>query len=432
MTRPFCISAILLGCFCLPSSQALAQIRDAVVSRRFQQMDANRDGRITGDEAPLPMLVQRHDRDQDGALTMSEFRAAVETIRGRGENESARWKPSTFLEAIPQDAPIDPASVLAAAKYSAEHLGISFQVTLDGKTVYADYPNGGGPNRRHELASGTKTFNTALACVAVDEGWLRWDEKVSDTLTEWRSDRYKRDITVRQLLQLVGGLAPESQTPRQVPSYASAITNDGVHPPGKVYAYGPVPFQCFGELIKRKLSKQGESADPLDYLSRRVFDPLGITVGRWRRDSDGNPHLPSGAFLTADQWTRFGEMIRNGGGFAGKQVIAPETLQSCMIGSAANPAYGTGIWLNQPVSAAQRRSIPQLRLATEDMTKSDRIPADLIFAAGAGKQRLYIMPSLGLTVVRQADGIMQSMGPDRSKYSDREFLERLLAPVNPR
>jgi hypothetical protein len=52
--------------------------------------------------------------------------------------------------------------------------------------------------------------------------------------------------------------------------------------------------------------------------------------------------------------------------------------------------------------------------------KSDWLPDDLFMAAGAGKQRLYVIPSHKLVVVRQGD-LRASRG-----FSDAEFLDRLL------
>jgi hypothetical protein len=55
-----------------------------------------------------------------------------------------------------------------------------------------------------------------------------------------------------------------------------------------------------------------------------------------------------------------------------------------------------------------------------DIVKSDWLPDDLFMAAGAGKQRLYVIPSQKLVIVRQGD-----LAASRS-FSDAAFLDRLL------
>ena len=56
----------------------------------------------------------------------------------------------------------------------------------------------------------------------------------------------------------------------------------------------------------------------------------------------------------------------------------------------------------------------------EDIVRSDWLPEDLFMAAGAGKQRLYVIPSLKLVIVRQG-AFLGSRG-----FSDAEFLGFLL------
>jgi hypothetical protein len=48
-------------------------------------------------------------------------------------------------------------------------------------------------------------------------------------------------------------------------------------------------------------------------------------------------------------------------------------------------------------------------------------------AAGAGNQRLYVIPSKGLVIVRQTDRIME--GQRGRRFSDVEFLLTFLSPA---
>jgi CubicO group peptidase (beta-lactamase class C family) len=397
---------------------------------RFDSLDANKDGKISLSEAPRPGMVLLNDVDKDRALSPSEFETLMNrivdgTAASKGNEEP--WKAAKFAGEIPADASITKASVLAAAKYSAENRGISFLVMYDGELIYADYPNGGAIERAHELASGTKSFTGVTAIAAIEDGIIEsLDEKVCDTITAWKTDPMKSQITVRHLLTLTCGLTPESSDGRQVPRFASAIENKALAKPGDTFAYGPVPFQCFGEFLRLKLIARGLDESPLDYMNRRIFRPIGLEYGAWRMDEDGNPNLPSGAQLTATDWAKFGELIRLGGTWEGNEIVPLENLDQCLAGSDANPAYGFTFWLNQPVAQQFRRTNRQLRFATDDMTGSDVIPSDLIFAAGAGKQRLLISRDAKLVVVRQASGIVDSLNGKRDTFSDRKFMTRLM------
>jgi CubicO group peptidase (beta-lactamase class C family) len=184
--------------------------------------------------------------------------------------------------------------------------------------------------------------------------------------------------------------------------------------PGEHFAYGPAPFQIFGEIMRRKTN-----GDPVVYLQRHVLDAIGIQPTQWRRGGDGNPLLPQGAQFTARDWARFGEFVLRGG----DGRLHPATLASCFEGTRANPGYGLTWWLIRPglVPPGPRSGI---ELDAELAARHGGIS----MAAGAGNQRLHLVPELGLVVVRQASGILRSMmGRDRgSRWSDAEFLRLLL------
>ena len=128
-------------------------------------------------------------------------------------------------------------------------------------------------------------------------------------MTEWKDDSRKSQVTIRQLLSLSSGI--DGGVNGSPPMYRRAVAlAEATGEPGKQFSYGPIPFQCFGELVRRKLAARNESVEA--YLKRRVFDPIGLKVGFWRKDREGNLSLPGGASLTAREWAKFGELVRLG------------------------------------------------------------------------------------------------------------------------
>jgi CubicO group peptidase (beta-lactamase class C family) len=276
-----------------------------------------------------------------------------------------------------------------------------------GKTIREEYPNGGSPTRAWELASGTKSFNGVIALCAVEDGLLTLEEKVTKTIPEWAKDD-RKDATVRHVLTLTAGIDTQGQGigPGRMPTYAKAVTIEPNAKPGVRFQYGPAPFMAFGEIMNRKLKSRNETT--LEYLTRRVFKPLGIQPGFWRKDADGNAHLPSGGHLTARDWAKFGEMIR----LDGKGVLKPGLTQELFKGTPANPSYGLTWWLP---SQGGLEPNGRTRWAWDA-----KLPTDVYVAAGAGGQRLYVIPSRELVVVRQAPVAL------RDSYEDLPFLKALL------
>lgn len=284
----------------------------------------------------------------------------------------------------------------AAADYLRSCNGHALLVYREGRLVFEDYFNGHTREQPHRLASGTKSFVGVLAVMAVEDGLLQLDEKVSATLMEWQADPRKSRITIRQLLSLTSGVAGGEIG--DVPSYREAVKlAEAKFSPGEKFQYGPVPFQCFGELLRRKLVSRKETVE--GYLKRRLLDPIGLKVSVWREDAEGNPQLPSGALLTAREWAKFGLLVLNRGAWEGRQLVSEKLLVECFHGTAAHPTYGLTFWLNA----------------------ADERPRDLVMAAGAGKQKLYIVPSQQLLVVQFAEATR--------RFQERELLRLVLEGI---
>ncbi len=286
-----------------------------------------------------------------------------------------------------------PSSFKPAADYLSTCNGHALLVYRDGQLVFEDYLNGYRRDDPHRLASGTKSFVGVLAAMAVEDRLIKLEERVASTLTEWQDDDRKKQITIRQLLTLTSGIAGGDVG--DVPSYKDAVRlAEAKFPPGEKFQYGPVPFQCFGELLRRKLEPSKETVE--SYLQRRLLGPIGLKPSFWRKDAHGNPNLPSGAHLTAREWAKFGLFVLNKGAWEGKQLVSEKLLAECFQGTKAHPTYGLTFWLNA----------------------SDERPRDLVMAAGAGKQKLYIVPSQKLLIVQFAEA--------SRRFQERELMRLVL------
>ncbi|MDQ6780443.1 MAG: beta-lactamase family protein [Candidatus Eremiobacteraeota bacterium] len=239
----------------------------------------------------------------------------------------------------------------------------------------------------HALYSGTKSFWGPLAIRARRDGLLDLDEAVSDTIVEWRADPRKRRITVRMLLSLTAGFA-FGGVGATVPTYERALAVPLRGNPGAAFTYGGIPLQIFGALLARKLAAQ--KLTPHDYLRERLLGPAGVVVQSWRTLKDGTSPLPTGAFVSAKNWLAYGRYISD----------HRAEFAECFVGSAANPRYGLGWWL-------------QLKGA----------PADLFYASGSGGQALYVVPLAQLVIAHFCRG---------RGYNHGAFLRRLFAPSSPR
>lgn len=311
-----------------------------------------------------------------------------------------------------------------ALSYSTGLYGVSVLIQRDGVVLCEGYAKDGGPEVAYPIHSGTKSFNGVIAAAAVQDGLLMLDEPVSKTLVEWRSDPAKARVTIRQLLQLTSGLGGR---PFPAPDYDTAVAQPFTAPTG-TFQYAAAPFQAFGAVMARKLAAAGRDPDPLSYLKARILDPIGMIWAGWRRTPGGDAMLDQGASLTAREWAKYGEFVRGGGEVGGKPIVDPDAFRSLFTGSAANPAYGVTWWLPKANDA------PDVVTARLDLRGHEaELPADMVIAAGAGDQRLFVVPSCRLTVVRQArldaqriQAARASGGDIRDGWSDYAFIKPVL------
>lgn len=325
-----------------------------------------------------------------------------------------------------EGTPPSKANLKKAADYSAANQGRAMLVMVKGKTIFERYDNGFGPDTATHLHSATKGFWGPVVAAMIEDGLVEsFDEMAVKTLPEWKDDPLKKHITIRHLLNLSAGLVQDvknlqgHERKTLAPDlYKHAIGVRARRRPGIAFQYGPSCYYVLGEIMKRKLAPQEQT--PLDYLKKRILDPIGIDIDHWVHDKSSNPHIPNGASLTARNWVRYGQWLVQGGRWDGKQIVKKELLDQLLEPSKANPGHGLALWLNRPGGQGAIRIPSQTSRADDEAGFIYRGGhPDLFAALGAGKCRMYMIPSLQMVVLRQAD-------TPRDRFDDNTFLGLLL------
>lgn len=306
----------------------------------------------------------------------------------------------------------------AAARWSEARDGLAL-VILRGETViFESYARRYDPTTPVHIFSGTKSFSCALALLLEADGALRLDEDVLDTLPELAAGA---GVTPDTLLHFTSGIAQDNRAltrdglmeeQRIEDKYRYAVGLPSESAPGAVFHYGSSHQAVLGALITAKI---GQS--PLEYLEERLFTPMGLRFGGWNHDPAGNPMLAYGAWTTANEWLKYGVLLRDDGRWGGEARLPEGGVDRCTTGSAANPAYGMTFWLNEDVADDVDLS------AFDTLSEEGRIldpdgPADLFAAAGYNDNRLYVVPSEELVIVR--------LGAGSRRFSDPTLLRMIL------
>jgi CubicO group peptidase (beta-lactamase class C family) len=303
-----------------------------------------------------------------------------------------------------------------AAEYSARHGGLALVVIEADRVALAIGQNGHRVTEAHPLHGASESFWGPVAVAADRDGLLDLDEPVAFTIEEWENVRWKNDVRIRQLLQYTSGLGSGVRPLLQddpANHYERALTLEMVAAPGVRFQVGPSHLAVFGEVLRRKLAPK--RSDALAYLERKILDPIGLEIASWERDAAGNPDLANGARMAASEWAKFGVLIRDRGTWRGEVVLDAEDVETCLQRGEVQPRFGLTFWLNahQPDAAHSRG------LAAGQAAMYREGFEDLIMAAGAGNQRLYVIPSLNLVVAR--------FGEDDRSWRDPDFLALITA-----
>ena len=326
-----------------------------------------------------------------------------------------------FLTSASASAEITASNCASAARYSENKRGSAVLVMQNDRTIFEHYANGGSPTRRWPIFSGTKSFWGIAALAASQEGLFKLDDPVSDTITEWKNDPRKAQITIRQLLSQTDGIegASRLQRPSIRDRNAMAIALPNVTEPGSAFIYGPSHLQIFCELLRRKL--RGRSV--ISYFETHVANRLGLHDLKYKKDERGDPLPATGFELTAREWARLGELVIGNGKYHGRQIVSSTVLREAFVGSRVNPAYGLTFWLNQQAPNGREADMERLLdLPWENahwlgVCICKAAPADMVVALGSHYQRLFIIPSSKAVIVRQGAG---------GNFSDAQFLRLVL------
>lgn len=210
------------------------------------------------------------------------------------------------------------------------------------------------PNTLFAIGSNTKSFTAAAIGMLVDDGKMRWDDRVTKFVPWFQLfDPYvTREITIRDVLSHRSGLGRRGDMLWIAAQYPRAEVMRRIRflEPNAGFrtemGYQNIMFLTAGEA---SAAAAGMTWDEL--ITRRIFQPLGMTTSTTTvRDLSGRPDVatphgtrdtalkpirhrnldnvaPAGSiYSSAAEMTRYVRFILGGGTFEGKQLLKPQTL----------------------------------------------------------------------------------------------------------
>jgi CubicO group peptidase (beta-lactamase class C family) len=266
-----------------------------------------------------------------------------------------------------------------------------------GKIIAEQYAPGIHKDMQLESWSMGKSITGTLVGMLVHEGHFELDDQAP--IEEWKSpDDPRREITIRHLMNMSSGLKcsgrKESRNTWElgvadhvwpyheaINAFDFMLNRPLEHAPNTVGRYRNSDPLSLGAIVRRTVEAQGE--EYLSWPQRALFDKIGIRKQIMETDLWGNFILTGFDYGTARNWARLGQLYLQEGVWNGERLLAEGWAEFVNTPAPAwdSPEYGGQVWLN--------------RAGTEP-----NLPADAFWFGGFGLQRVIVVPSLELVVVR--------------------------------
>ena len=282
----------------------------------------------------------------------------------------------------------------------------SFMILVNGRIVMEEYFDGHTAADTWQWNSAGKTLATATTGLAQEEGLIDINSRVSDHLgIGWTSEPVAKEnlITIRHLLTMTSGINDESQLviPRNLTYLADAGTR---------WSYHNV-FQKLMDVVAAASGQDFES-----YFVARLESKIGME-GFW------NEGLIFTIYhSTTRSMARFGLLALNLGKWENEQILDADFFkESVTTSQAINPSYGYLWWLN----GKSNYMLPGSQNVFPG-TLVPAAPADMYAAMGAEDQRIYVIPSKNLVIVRMGN----ASDPSNPNFALSGFDQALWEKIN--
>ena len=199
-------------------------------------------------------------------------------------------------------------------KYGIENHGLIIE--QGGEILFEEYSYPYSADMPHTLFSVTKSIVATAAGIAIEEGYFSLDTKIIDMFPEYEhceSDEWK-NLTVRSVLTMQSNKEftfLQDMTGNYVQMFMKAPFRKN-----KGFLYSNNDAHIVAALVAKTT---GMSV--VDYLTPRLFAPLGINPPAWETNSIGECIGGTGGYLTLRDLVKISRCYADGGVYNGKQVI---------------------------------------------------------------------------------------------------------------
>jgi CubicO group peptidase (beta-lactamase class C family) len=232
----------------------------------------------------------------------------------------------------------------------------------------------------------TKSVTNAITGILVMDGLISIDAPAP--IAAWKMDG-RSAITIKHLLQQNPGLEWEElygdasdvteMLYKQQSKSQYAIEKPLVFPVGEKWIYSSGTSNILTHVLMQQFDGLNEY---VCFVRQRLFTPLGMTAATMEPDASGEIVGSSYTFATPREWARFGQLYLQDGMWEGNRILPEGWVDfTRQASNGSEGVYGAHFWLNES------HFYPSA-------------PTDMFSANGFQGQRIFILPSHDLVIVR--------------------------------
>lgn len=288
----------------------------------------------------------------------------------------------------------------------------SFMILYNGRIVNESYFGSTTASSNNPWFSAGKTLTAFMTGIAQEEGYLSLDDPSANYLGSGWSDltsEQEQNINVSHHITMTSGL---DYTDNLFCTDFDCLTY--LNDPGTFWYYHNAPYTLTQSIISGALNSDFDS-----YFNSKLRNRIGMQ-GAWISSGYNRFY-----FSNARSMARFGLLCLNEGVWDEDIIMSDSNFFNAMTSTSQsmNPAYGYLWWLNGKSS---------FRLPGSTQSFSGELipnaPSDLIAGLGANDQKLYVIPSRKLVIIRMGNDAGEGqLGP--SGY-DNSLWEKISALID--
>jgi CubicO group peptidase (beta-lactamase class C family) len=291
---------------------------------------------------------------------------------------------------------LDAARLQDALNWASQHNTYTVAVyrhgCLAGQSALDTAGTAGNP---YDGWSATKSVTSMIVGRAVTLGLFDIDQPIGEILPEADADHAV--LTARHLLTMTAGLHQNYIRDFATPlpdRVCDALDLAREHEPGTHWQYAQSTLDLLLWALEKKTGR-----DVQEFAQAELFGPVGIVAGTWTWDRDPQGHTNAWAHLKMKNgdWARLGRLMMQNGVWNGARVLSEDYIRQALTGHPDNPAYGLLFWMN----GRGWWRVPDVE--GDDTGEGSVLPAgpdDMYMMVGLGEQRVYMIPSRDLIIVR--------------------------------